>query len=145
MDFKTYPTFGRNRSDSHAGFTPTDALHVLTRFHEWDTEASLLAGKLLSVHLGLSTEAFCKQVVQTVSRKTAAAIASKAITDEIGNPDWKQAPTDGFLLNKALKQDREGKLIPEIRLKHPIVALGAPVKAYMPKSGGYLADPAFNS
>ena len=121
-----------------AGFTPTDALHVLGTFHDWNAEASLLAAKLLSIHLGLSTEAFCKQVVQTVSRKTAAAIASKAITDEIGNPDWKQAPADGFLLNKALKQSCEGKLIPEIRLKHPIVALGAPVKAYMPKTADIL-------
>ena len=121
-----------------AGFTPTDALHVLGTFHDWNAEASLLAAKLLSIHLGLSTEALCKQVVQTVSRKTAAAIASKAITDEIGNPDWKQAPADGFLLNKALKQSCEGKLIPEIRLKHPIVALGAPVKAYMPKTADIL-------
>ena len=121
-----------------AGFTPTDALHALGTFQNWDAEASLLAAKLLSVHLGLSTEAFCKQVVQTVSRKTAAAIASKAITDEIGNPDWKLAPADGFLLKKALEQNSEGKLIPEIRLKHPIVALGAPVKAYMPKTADIL-------
>jgi len=121
-----------------AGFTPTDALHALDTFHDWDAKASLLAGKLLSAHLGLSTEAFCKQVVQTVSSKTAAAIASKAITDEIGNSDWKQAPADGFLLNKALKQSCEGKLIPEIRLTHPIVALGAPVKAYMPKTADIL-------
>ena len=121
-----------------AGFTPTDALHVLKCFQEWDAEASLLAGKLLSTHLGLPTEVFCKQVVETVSRKTATAIASKAITDEMGNPDWKQVQTDGFLLNKALKQDQKGKLIPEIRLKHPLVALGAPVTAYMPGAADIL-------
>ena len=122
----------------HAGFTPTDALHALGHFQEWHGEASLLAGKLFSTRLGLSTEAFCKQVVQAVSRQTAAAIVSKAITNEIGKPDWKQAPTDGFLLKKALEQDRKGKLIPEIRLKHPIVALGAPVKAYMPMAADIL-------
>jgi hypothetical protein len=46
--------------------------------------------------------------------------------------------TDGFLLNKALKQDQKGKLIPEIRLKHPLVALGAPVTAYMPGAADIL-------
>jgi N-methylhydantoinase A/oxoprolinase/acetone carboxylase beta subunit len=121
-----------------AGFTPTDALHALGRFQEWHGEASVLAGKLLSARLGLSTETFCKQVVQAVSRQTAAAIVSKAITNEIGKHDWKQAPTDGFLLKKALEQDSKGRLIPEIRLKHPIVALGAPVKAYMPMAADIL-------
>jgi hypothetical protein len=76
--------------------------------------------------------------VQTVSRQTAAAIASKAIRDEIGKSDWKPATGDGFLLKKALEQNREGKLIPEIRLKHSIVALGAPVKAYMPMAADIL-------
>ena len=121
-----------------AGFTPTDALHALGRFREWHAEASLLAGKLLSAHLEMSLEAFCEQVVQSVSRQTAAAIATKAIADEIGNPAWKQTPVDGFLLKKALDKNREGKLIPEIRLKHSIVALGAPVKAYMPMTAEIL-------
>ena len=122
----------------HAGFTPTDALHVLGRFQEWHAEASLLAGKLLAACFGLSVEAFCNQVVQAVSRQTAAAIVSKAIMDEIGMLDWKKSPVDGFLLKKALAQDRKGKLIPEIRLRHPIVALGAPVKAYMPMAAEIL-------
>jgi len=122
----------------HAGFTPTDALHVLERFQEWHAEASRIAAKLLSARLGLSIEAFCEQVVQTVSRQTAAAIVSKAITDEIGKPDWKQTLADEFLLNKALKQDCKGKLTPEIRLNHSIVALGAPVKAYLPRTADIL-------
>ncbi len=122
----------------HAGFTPTDALHALGSFQKWHAEASRLAAELFSARLGLSAETFCKQVVQTVSRQTAAAIVSKAITDEIGKPDRKQTPVDGFLLNKALKQDREGKLTPEIKLNHSIVALGAPVKAYLPMTADIL-------
>jgi N-methylhydantoinase A/oxoprolinase/acetone carboxylase beta subunit len=121
-----------------AGFTPTDALHALDRFQEWHAEASRMAGKLLSNRLGLSTEAFCTQLVRSVSRQAAAAIVSKAITDETGTSDWKQMPLDAFLLNKALDQNRQGKLIPEIRLNHSIVALGAPVKAYLPTSADIL-------
>ena len=120
------------------GFTPTDALHVLKHYQEWNAEASLLAGKILCVRIGMSTQVFCQQVVQTVSRKTAAAIASKAMTDEMGTSDWQKAPADGFLLNKALNRDGEGKLLSEIRLKNPIVALGAPVKAYLPEAADIL-------
>ena len=122
----------------HAGFTPTDALHVLDLFQEWHGEASCLAAKLFSARLGLSRKAFCRQVVQTVSRQTASAIVTKALADEIGKPDWKQTLADEFLLNKALKQDCKGKLIPEIRLNHPIAALGAPVKAYLPMTADIL-------
>ena len=122
----------------HAGFTPTDALHALNHFQEWNGEASCLAAKLLSTRLGLSMEAFCKQVVKNVSRQTATAIVSKAITDEIGKPEWKQTLADEFLLDKALNQDCEGKLNAEIRLNHSIVALGAPVKAYLPMTADIL-------
>jgi N-methylhydantoinase A/oxoprolinase/acetone carboxylase beta subunit len=123
------------------GFTPTDALHVLKHYQEWNQEASLLAGKILCARIGMSPEVFCQQVVKTVSRKTAAAIASKAISDEIGISDWQKAPFDGFLLNKALNRDNQGKLLSEIRLKKPIIALGAPVKAYLPEAADILHTP----
>jgi N-methylhydantoinase A/oxoprolinase/acetone carboxylase beta subunit len=117
-----------------AGFTPTDALHALGQFREWHTEASTLAARIFCNCLGMSMTAFCNEVIQVVSRNTAAAIASKAIMDETGASDLNPASTRDFLLDKAIRQDREGKLAPQIKLNSPIVALGAPVQAYMPKT-----------
>jgi len=50
-------------------FTPTDALHVLGQLQIWDREASRLGAELLAAQAGLPVEAFCEQVVETVSNK----------------------------------------------------------------------------
>jgi len=124
-----------------AGFTPTDALHTLELFQEWQSEAASLAAGILCDYLKTPLTDFCQTVIQTVSQKTAQAVAAKAIMDETASSEWDQASADGFLLNKALKQDRGGKLVPQIRLNSPMVALGAPVKAYMPKAADILMTP----
>lgn len=121
-----------------AGFTPTDALHVLNEYHEWDQQASLRAATRLSALFGLSIDAFCKWVIHTVSKRIAGAIITKAASDEIGSPRWDQEPTASYLLEKALDQDSNGKLISNIRLNRPIVAIGAPVAAYMPRTADIL-------
>ena len=121
-----------------AGFTPTDALHVLNEYHEWDQQASLLAATRLSELFRLSIDAFCKWVIHTVSKRIAGAIITKAASDEIGSPRWDQEPTASYLLKKALDQDSSGKLISNIRLNRPIVAIGAPVAAYMPRTADIL-------
>ncbi len=124
-----------------AGFTPTDALHVLDSFQEWQSEAASLAATFLSDRLKMPITEFCQTVIQTVSQKTARAVAAKAIMDETALSEWDQTSVDGFLLNKALKQDRSGKLVSQIKLNNPLVALGAPVQAYMPKAADILMTP----
>jgi len=126
-----------------AGFTPTDALHALDLFQEWQSEAASLAAGILSAYLKMSRTDFCQTVIQTVSQKTAQAVAAKAIMDETASSELHQTSVDGFLLNKALKQDRGGKLVSQIKLNCPLVALGAPVKAYMPKTADILMTPLF--
>jgi N-methylhydantoinase A/oxoprolinase/acetone carboxylase beta subunit len=71
-----------------AGFTPTDALHVLGHFDAWDAEASRLAATLLARQQGLSAERFCEQVIATVSRKVATELVTKVLSDEVAPADW---------------------------------------------------------
>ncbi len=124
-----------------AGFTPTDALHALDLFQEWQNEAALLAAGILCGYLKTSRTDFCQTVIQTVSQKTAQAVATKAIIDETASPELQQTSVDGFLLNKALQQNAGGKLVSQIKLNSPLVALGAPVKAYLPKAADILMTP----
>lgn len=42
------------------GLTPTDILHVLGEYNEWNTEASKLGVKIVSKYLGIEEEDFCK-------------------------------------------------------------------------------------
>jgi len=116
-----------------AGFTPTDALHVLGRFQRWNAEASRRGAELLTAQAGLPVEALCEQVVQRVSDRVATELVSKVLEDEVGPPDWEREPTAAALLNRALNISRDGDLNCEVTLRRPLVAIGAPVEAYMPR------------
>ncbi|MDH7485550.1 MAG: hydantoinase/oxoprolinase family protein [Anaerolineae bacterium] len=115
-----------------AGFTPTDALHVLGRFQRWNAEASRLGAALLAAQANLSVETFCEQVVQGVSDRVATELVSKVLEDEVGLPDWEREPSAAALLARALSNPGVGDLACELRLRRPLVAIGAPVEAYMP-------------
>ena len=116
-----------------AGFTPTDALHVLGRFQRWNVEASQLGAEMLAAQVGLPVQAFCEQVVQGVSDRVATELVSKVLEDEVGLPDWEREPTAVKLLEQALNGSRDSDLGCELTLRRPLVAIGAPVEAYMPR------------
>jgi len=116
-----------------AGFTPTDALHVLGRFERWDTEASWLGAELLAAQANLSPEAFCGRVIAKVSNIVATALVSKVLGDEAALPDWEREPAATALLNRALGKVPGSDLDCQLCLRRPVVAVGAPVEAYMPR------------
>jgi len=116
-----------------AGFTPTDALHVLGRFQRWNAEASRLGGEILAAQAGLSVETLCERVVQGVSDRVARELVTKVLEDEVGSPDWEREPSAAALLERALNGPGDGDLSCELRLRRPVVAIGAPVEAYMPR------------
>ncbi len=121
-----------------AGFTPTDALHVLERFRLWDEEASLLGAELLAKRAGLSPGDLCRRVVAGVSDRVAMELVSKVLSDEEALPDWKREPTAKALLSRALSASPGSSLDCQLTLKQPIVAIGAPVEAYVPRTAGQL-------
>ncbi|MBN1247879.1 MAG: hydantoinase/oxoprolinase family protein [Anaerolineae bacterium] len=117
-----------------SGFTPTDALHVLGHFESWDTEASRLAAALLARQLGSSIEDFCLRVVATVSRRVATELVTKVLSDEVALANWTTEPVAAGLLARALGAVGETDLGCRFTLRQPVVAVGAPVQAYLPKA-----------
>jgi N-methylhydantoinase A/oxoprolinase/acetone carboxylase beta subunit len=121
-----------------SGFTPTDALHVLGAFRRWNAEAARLGAELLAARLGLSAEALCERVVAAVSGRLAREFVSKVLADESTLPDWEQEPAAEALLARALGEVPASDLACQLTLRHPIVAVGAPVAAYVPRVAGQL-------
>ncbi len=121
-----------------AGFTPTDALHVLGRFDRWDAEASRLGAEILAGQAGLSPGAFCEHVVSGVSDRVATELVTKVLSDEGTLPDWEQQPAATALLARALDGSQNLKLDCQLTLKQPVVAIGAPVEAYLPRTSQQL-------
>jgi N-methylhydantoinase A/oxoprolinase/acetone carboxylase beta subunit len=60
------------------------------------------------------------------------------LEDEGGAPDWEREPTAVALLERALSDPQDGDLGCELTLRRPLVAIGAPVEAYMPRVAGQL-------
>ena len=121
-----------------AGFTPTDALHVLGRFQRWDVEASRLGAELLASQMDLPTEEFCQRVVASVSQRAATALISKVLSDEAALPDWERESSAAALLARALDRVSDSDLACQLTLRQPMVAVGAPVGAYLPATAQVL-------
>lgn len=121
-----------------AGFTPTDALHALGRLDLWDAEAAALGAQILAAEGGCAAADLCRQVVEGVSDRAAMALVSKVLADEARLPAWEAEPTAALLLERALRGGHEEGLACALTLRHPVVAIGAPVVAYMPRVAGQL-------
>ncbi len=115
-----------------AGFTPTDALHALGRLDLWNGEAARLGARVLAAMARRSVEELCWAVVDGVSKRAATALVTKVLSDEAIPPDWASEPTAALLLDRALDDGDRGDLALALTLRHPVVAIGAPVQAYMP-------------
>jgi N-methylhydantoinase A/oxoprolinase/acetone carboxylase beta subunit len=116
------------------GFTPTDALHALGRVTLWDDEAARLGAELLAAQLGLDVDAFCEGVIEAVSNRVAMELVTKVLGDEVAVAEWQREPVAAGLLARALDVVQETDLGCRLTLRQPVVAVGAPVGAYMPRT-----------
>jgi len=116
-----------------AGLTPTDALHALGRLALWDAEAAQLGAEVLSAQARCDRDELCRAVVDGVSDRAATALVGKALSDKSGPPRWEQEPTAALLLERALDGGHGAALGCTLTLRQPLVAIGAPVAAYMPR------------
>ncbi len=123
---------------SQAAFTPTDALHVLGRLGLGNHEAARLGAELLAAQMGMAVHAFCRQVVERVSQKIATALVGKVLSDEGTIPNWEGEPTAQALLSRALDGTHPSALSSTLSLDRLIVAIGAPVEAYLPRTSDML-------
>ena len=98
------------------GFTPTDALHVLGEYTEWNTEASEIGATLLANFMGIDGHEFCLKVKRLFARNMARDLI--AFLMEV---------VDRNEIQKML----EGNFFSRFKVDIPVVLLGGPVRAYV--------------
>jgi N-methylhydantoinase A/oxoprolinase/acetone carboxylase beta subunit len=105
-----------------AGFTPTDALHVLGRIALGDTGVSTEGAQILAKLQGVDLEQFCRQVCLRVERQI-----ENLIIDYIIHRYWGKSLTS-FITS------REGHPVlgVEFSLKIPLVGVGAAARYFLP-------------
>lgn len=98
------------------GFTPTDALHVLGEYTEWDSEASVIGATLLANFAGTGRQDFCMNVKRLFARNMAKDLLS-----------FLMEGVDRNEIEKML----EGSFFSRFKVDIPVVLLGGPVRAYV--------------
>jgi N-methylhydantoinase A/oxoprolinase/acetone carboxylase beta subunit len=118
---KRYPSSGsldslmKKRLIQAIGFTPTDALHVLGEYTEWDSEASMIGAELLGSLAGMEYTEFAGRIKKEFTKNMAANIVSFFLE---GVP--KQEIRKIFDIQSPAK----------FKVEVPIVLIGGPVAAF---------------
>jgi N-methylhydantoinase A/oxoprolinase/acetone carboxylase beta subunit len=98
------------------GFTPTDALHVLGEYTEWDVEAARIGASMLGRTFKQSPEAFSDEIKRKVARNIAEDLMAYLV--------------EGMPRNE-IDRVLPGKNFTQFSIGIPVVLLGGPVKAYV--------------
>ncbi len=126
-----------------AAFTPSDAMHVLGRQHDWSVEAARLGATILATEERNATarkvadtpEALCERTYQHVIREAARVVLETALAEDPGveakNRRW--GPL-GPLIDQIVAGLPFSKLVDaRLALSTPLIAIGAPACAYYPE------------
>jgi N-methylhydantoinase A/oxoprolinase/acetone carboxylase beta subunit len=138
-----------------AGFTPSDALHVLGRQAGWSREAARLGAAILATEERNATarrgretpEGVCGRVHELVIRQAARVVLESALARDPGvEPRGGRWGPLGVLLERTVEgRPVSGLIDMQPRLAHPLVAIGAPAAAFYPevarRLGAQLAIP----
>ncbi len=105
------------------GFTPTDALHVLGEYDEWDKEASELGATLIGNFCFRDARQISAYVKEEVAKNMALNVLSYVFED-IASAE----------IRKSLDHEYHG----QFKVNVPVVLLGGPVSAYVEDVAKYM-------
>ncbi|MBP2029547.1 N-methylhydantoinase A/oxoprolinase/acetone carboxylase beta subunit [Methanohalophilus levihalophilus] len=120
---KTMTSLIQKRLVQGIGFTPTDALHVLGIYNEWDTEASKLGASLIGNFCYREAEQISAYVKEEFTKNMALNVLSYV---------FEHIPSSE--IRKALDHEYYG----QFKVNVPVVLLGGPVSAYVNDVGKYM-------
>lgn len=98
------------------GFTPTDALHILDDYNEWDKEASFIGATIMSRLVQMNEQELAEHIKKEVAYNMALNLMSYMLKGVNG---------------KEIEKILRGEFFSKFRLSVPVVLLGGPVRAYV--------------
>lgn len=110
--------------------TPTDILHVLGHFEQWDTEAAKLGVKMLANQISISMEEMAGDFMKAIIRKLSMTIL-QTLTKSEGYKPLDETKGASIFLDKILNQGKNAFQC-QVTVPIPVVAIGAPVNSYLP-------------
>jgi N-methylhydantoinase A/oxoprolinase/acetone carboxylase beta subunit len=98
------------------GFTPTNALHVLGEYDEWDSEASIVGAEILGYFADLDADEIACKVKDEVAKNMAQNLLSYVFND-----------LENSQINKVVRGNHYGGFHVDV----PVILLGGPVQTYV--------------
>lgn len=116
-------------------FTPTDTLHALERFTAWDIEAATEGARILAMRMKLGQKEFLLAILQKIKDTLSIDILQSLVRHEGREINLEKDEGAGLFLERFLLGSSKGRFGVQVNLDLPIVAIGAPVQAYLPPLG----------
>ena len=111
------------------GVTPTDILAAEGTYSEYDTEASRKAVELLASKADMDVGTFIEKAKEEIFKKIARCIMDHMIRAETGKDELTES--DRAMIEEILRDSKEYSV--SMKLNMPLVGIGAPVGAWLPK------------
>ncbi|CAA7600616.1 Hydantoinase/oxoprolinase N-terminal region [Acididesulfobacillus acetoxydans] len=119
-------------------FTPTDLLHGLGIFTNYNVAAATGGARILARRLRLDTDRFAERVWREIEAGLCLNVLQSLADREGLQAKLGSEPGAAFVLSSMLAGKDSYGFKTEVHLGYPIVALGAPVSAYLPPVGKIL-------
>ncbi len=119
-------------------FTPTDILHAEGHLNMYNQKGARIALGIMAERMQVSETRFIISTKRMMYKQLAKACVQSACDFERQGFDvWDDAAAE-FFLEKAFREEEKGILETKFILKKPVIAIGAPVKAWLYKVGQFL-------
>ncbi|WP_130862833.1 hydantoinase/oxoprolinase family protein [Bacilliculturomica massiliensis] len=118
--------------------TPTDLLHAKGEYDRWNAEASRLGARLLSGRLNMSVEAFLAAATEQFVYKLCTALIQSVCRADGVKADLEKDPGAMALIDNVLGRSKKSRLELDLKLRIPIVGIGAPAAAWFSKAARLL-------
>lgn len=116
-------------------FTPTDLMHILGKYSDWNEEISTKAAQILAERMKLTLNQFVSLAESLVHDKLALTMMQSIADFEEENMDIAASPEAMMFLDRAIHKSSESVFDIRMGLRKPVVAIGAPAEKWVIPAG----------
>jgi len=119
------------------GLTPTDLLHVTGRFVRWDRGLAERGAALVARLARLDAAALAGRLLDLVVEQLALELLKRRLDDETDPEALHTCPVCRTLIRNLMAGGNRDYAV-QLRLKHPVVGIGAPIGLFLPQAAAVL-------
>jgi len=116
---------------SRIAMTPTDILHVVGKYKEWDTALAFAGTQIMAERMGKSVDDFVNAAMKAVVDRLCFICLQSLAGFENNQFDFSSEEAAKYLIEKAFDLEKQCLFSTSFAINKPIVAVGAPAPAWL--------------